>query len=45
LPQVRGTHSFFSIPQKRESQDSLVNAISSDFELQKDLKFDQLIAS
>ena len=30
-----GTRSLFSIRQMRESQDSLVNAISNDFELRK----------
>jgi hypothetical protein len=35
LPRDRGTRSFVSIKQKRESQDSLVNAISNDFELRK----------
>ena len=40
-----GTRSLFSIRQIRESQDSLVNAISNDFELQKDLRFDQSVAS
>jgi hypothetical protein len=39
-------HTFLvSIRQKRGSQDSLVNAISNDFEPQIDLRFDQLIAS
>ena len=33
LRRDRGTRSLFSIKQKRESQDSLVNAISNDFEL------------
>jgi hypothetical protein len=36
-----GTRSLFSIRQMRESQDSLVNAISNDFELRKDSRFDQ----
>jgi hypothetical protein len=32
-------HTFLVSMQKRQSQDSLVNAISNDFELQKDLRF------
>ena len=39
-------HTFLvSIRQKRESKDSIINAISNDFELQKDPRFGQLIAS
>ena len=45
LPQDRGTRCLFSIKQKRESQKTSSSEHSNDFELQKDPRFGQLIAS